>query len=260
MKHIAKKFLHQVEITDNIRKVIEIKGEQVKRGETGLQKRSKSKDIYLESESNHLIKSLLLKKNGKEFIIPIPDLSLVYFDSAYNLNVLRKDQELKLYEKLMITPNSLGEDATNEVYRYYGYASSFIISLFTSIESFINHIIPDEGIYIREIPKRRTEHYNKEQIQRELPFNEKTRKVLPFFFDKKNFFLKSTLANEKLNKLKELRDDIVHTKSDSSFKSQEELIKKLLNFPFEETLESVAKFMNFYKPNFITECQCGLNF
>ncbi|WP_338357160.1 hypothetical protein [Yeosuana marina] len=76
---------------------------------------------------------------------------------------------------------------TNEIYKYYGFASSCIISMFTSLESFINHIIPNNKLYKKEL-HHKTEIYNKEQIQKGLSFDEKTKNVLPFFFENKNFF------------------------------------------------------------------------
>ena len=41
---------------------------------------------------------------------------------------------------------------------------------------------------------------------------------------------------------------------------QEELIKRLLKFSFEETFNSVAKFINHYKQDYVIECDCGVDF
>jgi len=153
----------------------------------------------------------------------------------------------------------LGEDATNEIYRYYGFASSCIISLFTSIESFINHIIPNDKPYINEL-KNKTEYFTKEQIQKGISFDIKTNKVLPYFFDEKNYFRNRTPSNQHITNLKNLRNEIVHPKSEATFQAQEETIKRLLNFKYDATFEAVAKFMNFYQPNYISECDCGLDF
>ena len=61
--------------------------------------------------------------------------------------------------------------------------------------------------------------------------------------------------------LKEFRDDIIHTKQeDNNMLRYEGLIKKSLNFKYDKALISVASFMNFYKKDYIVECNCGGDF
>lgn len=60
--------------------------------------------------------------------------------------------------------------------------------------------------------------------------------------------------------MKELRDEIVHPKSEKNMTSQEILMKRLLKFDYEKTIEAVANFINFYQPDFISECKCGVDF
>jgi hypothetical protein len=202
----------------------------------------------------------LYQNNGENLIIPIPDLSLVYFDSAYNLNKLRIEQKKKLNEKIKgIGKKELSENAINEIYRYYGYSSSCLIALFTAIESFINQIIPDDKNYEKDCGYK-TEIYTKSQVQKKLTFEEKTRKVLPYFFNNNDFFKNPTTNSRHILNLKELRDEIVHPKSEKNLASQELLMKRLLKFDYEKTIEAVACFMNFYHKEFIVECNCGIDF
>ena len=63
-----------------------------------------------------------------------------------------------------------------------------------------------------------------------------------------------------LENLKNLRNEIVHPKSEASFRKQEELIQSLLNFKYEKTFEAVMKFMNYYQSDYIVECDCGVDF
>ena len=58
-------------------------------------------------------------------------------------------------------------------------------------------------------------------------------------------------------KLKDFRDGIIHTKQDPDQKSYFNLLKNALDFKYDDTLESVAIFMNFYKKDYIIECDCG---
>ena len=153
----------------------------------------------------------------------------------------------------------VAEEATNEIYHYYGHASNCIISLFTAMESFINHLIPDSEKFERVL-KNRTEIYSKEQIQEHINFNDKLKTVLPYFFEGKNFFQKSTPANQLLTSLKELRDDIIHTKSEKNFEKQEQLFARVLKFKYDKAIEAVGTFMNFYKPDYLMECDCGIDY
>ncbi len=98
------------------------------------------------------------------------------------------------------------------------------------------------------------------QIQEFVSFMDKLKKVLPSFHEKKNFFKDRTPTNQHIINLKELRDEIVHTKSDSKLETSIELFRRLLNFKYDETLDAVASLMNFYKPNYIETCNCGKDF
>jgi hypothetical protein len=109
------------------------------------------------------------------------------------------------------------EDRSNELYQFYGLSTNCIISLFTSIESFINHLLPDDKKY-ELVKNNRTEIYNREQIQFNIPFMEKLKNVLPQFYEK-SFFSKESKANAHIRNLKELRDDLIHTKSDTTYET-----------------------------------------
>jgi hypothetical protein len=255
MKHIKKKYAFESKVLPNEvgNKTIRVTNPKM----TDLNN-SKITVPFIQTDDGTYVKTFKFSKNSNEhIIIPIPDLTLVYFDSAYNLNKLRIEQEEKLYTKLKITEDKLGEQAINEIYRYYGYATSCVISLFTTLESFINHMIPDNSVYQKTL-NHRTEVYTKEQIQKAIQFEDKIKDVLPQLLDI-TFQLKSP-AYTHIQNLKKLRDDIVHTKSDQNLMQQEELIKRLLKFSFEETFNSVAKFINHYKQDYVIECDCGLDF
>ncbi|HQA73723.1 hypothetical protein, partial [Flavobacterium sp.] len=219
-------------------------------------RKSKEKDLFITTDKDFIIKAFPFKHKNGTAVIPIPDLTLVYFHNAYKQNKDRIEVEKKLLDKLTHDKPSFGEDATNEIYQYYGSASGCIISLFTSLESFINHILPDKELYILETDKS-TITYNKKQIQKHINFDDKMKKVLPKLLEGKNFFSNSTPFTQHITNLKNLRDDLIHTKSDLSFKNQEDLIKQLLRFKYEECFKAITKFMNFYRENYIIECDCN---
>jgi hypothetical protein len=154
---------------------------------------------------------------------------------------------MRLLQKVDIN-SKLSEPAINEIYAFFGVSSGYIIFLFASIESFINSIIPANYIFTKE-SKSKTEAFNQSQIQEFLDFNTKIRKVLTDI-TKKDFFKHQTRSTQMIWNLKDFRDSIIQ-------KSYFNLLKNALDFKYDDTLESVATFMNFYKKDYIVECDCG---
>lgn len=257
LKHIQKKFSFQ-------RKDIPTKpGAQPKMIERfdgdSIKEGMKSGDIpFIVTTEGYFIRGMYYKKGPTHTILPIPDITLVYFDFAYNCNFYRKEYEQKVIDKLK-PKEEVSEDVINEVYQFFGNASSCIISLFTAMESFSNSIIPDNGVYIKKTTQK-TETYDKKQIERFIGFDDKIKKVLPYFNNSKSFYAKQTPVNQHLTNLKKLRDEIVHTKSDINEDSQMSLMNELLKFKYDETIDALMKFMNFYKPDYIIQCSCGKDF
>ncbi len=182
--------------------------------------------------------------NATPTIIPLPDLTLVYFDFGHINNRIRKEYKEKLFKKLT-SQKDVTEEVSNELYHYFGAASTCIIGMFNALEAFVNSIIPDNAIYHKKL-KQKTELYNKEQIQRNIGIMEKIKDLLPKILENR-FDLSSSLITD----LKNLRDEIVHTKSKLDFSTQEELIRKMLDFKYEKCMEDIRDFMNHYKPNYI---------
>lgn len=212
---------------------------------------------YIKTVDDIVVGGFIHNVMGKRYIFPVPDPTLIYFNNAQlNIAAITKHKE-ELIKKVDIE-DALSEPALNEIYNFYGVTSGFVIFLFTSIESFVNQLIPNDFEY-RNKQKRKTEIFNKEQIQENIDFRTKLKSVLPQATNK-DFFKHQTPTNDRIWKLKEFRDDIVHTKPDENPLKYDHLIKTSLNFKYEETLEAVAKFMNHYKPDYIVECDCGMDF
>lgn len=261
MKHITRKFLFQEKTLPTPKdpnKKAEDLIHSVDRRDNKTLKSKKNMSAFMKTVEGDYLLGFIHNYNGTHAIVPLPDFTLIHFDFAHNCNRERKAQEKELFAKLIAPELEITDDVTNEIYAYYGYASSTIISLFTSIESFVNHIIPSDKPFVKEL-NNKTELYNKAQIQEVLPFWDKLKTVLPYYFGE-NFFLNPTPTNQHITNLKNLRDEIIHTKSESDYSKQQALFKSVLSFKYDQTFEAVAKFMNFYKPEYITECSCGADF
>jgi hypothetical protein len=258
MKHIKKRFL--IESTSEKLKFENPQFELIALNENFSEKTlSSHKDsvAYMQTDGGLIYGGFVHKVEGKNLVFPIPDPTLVYFNNAQLSLRNITEHKNKLLDKVDFT-KSLSESALNEIYNYYGTTTGFVIFLFTAIESFINQKIPSDFKYSQS-SNRKTEIYDKQQIQEFLDFKTKITNVLSEATGK-DFFKNTTPAIQAIWNLKYFRDDIIHTKQDSNILKYDKLIKTSLNFKYDVALESVAKFMNFYEPNYIIECDCGKDF
>ncbi len=226
MKHIKRNFLFHKELQNDKRlkeETVEVEIQEI--DQKFLKKNSKDKFTVIKTASGEKIFSFIYNDNGTQCIIPVPDFSLVNYNFAYNLNIRRKELRKNLF-KNFADISSANEINLSFAYDYHGTASSCIISLFTFIECFINDIIPEEFLYNIESDKK-TEIYNKIQIQQSISFNDKLTKVLPQAIGK-NFFSNPNPTNIHIHNLRNLRNEIIHTKSDITGQNHVEILQKLL--------------------------------
>lgn len=260
MKHIKRKFLFHdfLQKTD----LSEINGFESVDPKTITQEELKSVEkvtnTILHTDSGEKVFCFIHNNKGKRTLIPVPDFALVNYNWAYMMNIQRKEHQVELLKNLEDLATAT-ETSNTFAYNFQGCASMCIIGLFTSIECYVNDIIPENFNYVVSQTKK-TEIFNKEQIQRNIPFMEKLTKVLPKAFSGKSFFQNRTPTNAHIYKLKELRDDIVHIKSDRTGQNNIDILKRLLGFQYDETFQAVFKLFNFYKEGFIEECPCNKDF
>ncbi|WP_142683853.1 hypothetical protein [Chitinophaga polysaccharea] len=215
----------------------------------------KDLDILLFYE-NETVRCFSYNDQGNACAIPIADPVLLYFNMAQSQ--LRPIQERRK-ELLGLFRNNEGttisENSMTEFYQYFGYASSLIIMAMTSIEAFVNRILPSEDI---SLPKTKfIEVYTKEQAQRWLRFDEKLNIIKKMY--NKDYAKSPRYAH--FNNVKEFRDEIVHTKIDiQGYKQYSDLYKKALNFKYNEGLYAVREFINLFEPGLVEDCPCGKDF
>lgn len=256
MKHIKKKYQVELKIKNNLNSTL-IQSPLSVLDQEVLKSNYKKNNLLLLTEDDEGYLGFIYNNQGTYVPIVLPDFTLVYFDFAYNLNKNRKEIQKTLLNKLKDF-KTITEDRSIELYEFFGISTSCIINLFTSIESFINHLIPKKQNY-KLTKNSRTEIYNCEQIQENIPFMDKIKYVLPQFFEK-NFYDENLKAKNHIQNLKELRDSLIHTKSNSTYKTHIETFEKLLNFKYTETFDSVQLLFNYYKPNYIEPCSCNNDF
>lgn len=267
MKHIERKLLLQKKCTDEelikLQKTYEyFESKDFQDSDEiveFLDESHKDNIVFVKTDKGYLFPLINQKIDGKKFSIPMPDPTLIYFNNAQSAFRLIKESKENLKIKLNIE-NLMSEVAINEIYNFFGLTSQFAIFLFTSIESFVNQMIPVDYNY-KKVLNHKTEFFNSEQVQRYLSFNDKLKKVLPECSGK-DFFKKQTPTTQHLDNLKKFRDEIVHTKKDmkNSNLFYDSIVTKSFSFKYEKTIKAVQTFMNFYKPDYVVECKCGSDF
>ena len=150
------------------------------------------------------------------------------------------------------------EDSLQLFYGFFGLSSNFVTQLMTALEAFVNQKIPLDHKYQKDEGNKFTKTYNKDQIQRWVSLDDKISDILNVV-DNKSFAKHYPNRQIHIDNLKDLRDNIVHTKSGIAFENYTELFKKALNFKYNEAIEAVRDFINYYDLNLIEPCPCGVD-
>ncbi len=259
MKHVKKKFILSKKVEGEASEYLK----NVKPNSKTIEK-FKAGDFkdyipYLLTDRNDFIQCFKYKTEGKVYLIPEPNPIVIYFSNAQNNLVFIKENRENL---LKILSNKVTDiaDIMNPFYDLFGFVSNYVTSLFNSLEAFLNQQIPNDYKY-EKIKKEKTEIYNKEQIQREISFEDKLKRVIPNIKNK-SFHRHYGHKFEIILKFKEFRDDIVHTKVDqkSTPNHYQDLFSKSLDFDYLKTIKIIRDYLNYYEPNLIEKCDCGQDF
>ena len=261
MKHIKRKFLFEDSLSNFVLNksnfVSKFDLQSMKDETSSILNQSKDFKLILETTTNSKILAYIHNEQGNNCIVPLPDFTLVYYDTAYKSNIERKRIRKQIFSKIY-TLEKVPETAEEFFYDFYGSSTSCIINMFTSLESFINSILKPDFKYER-ISSKSTEIFNYDQIQKSIEIVEKINKILPKMYNRSFFKIHEKEYNLIIN-LKDLRNDIVHTKSDPTADIHVKLFKQIIDFKYDDTLKSIKTFMNFYKSNYIIDCPCEKEF
>src|SRR5687767_9654004 len=125
-KHIKKKFLFEIQLTDE--EIIEIDATGNTRSFKDLEQIKKvPKDLtaFIITDSNTVLQAFPFQYQGKPRLVPEPDPVLIYFHTAYMSYRLIDQKKTEILKKL-INP-TMNEVMMNELYDYFGLTSGFII-------------------------------------------------------------------------------------------------------------------------------------
>lgn len=185
------------------------------------------------------------KNKGRLFTFPEPNPICIFYNSAnkhlqnsYNLNnkFFSGKQHYdfnKHYENFV---------------EYFQETSEGVILLSTTIEGFINQLIPEE--FLLDINGKQL---TKAEIEW-LDIKSKLRDLIPILTGI-DFYRTNKIAYECISNIISLRNDLVHLKRilKTNNTSYQLLFKRLLDFEHLKCSDSVFTFINTVKPNYFTE-------
>jgi len=259
MKHLVKKYVKASEVSDEA--VGDFKNSPI--DEKALADVARTKldgyNAFALTADNHIVQTFRYINGEDVYLFTEPDPIIIYFDTSIHFHKTIAKQKKELFAKLSSPKDNFFKAVNGDFYWYFSTVCNFVIFLFLSIEAFINKSIPLDFEYRKQIQNKKTELYNKFQIQRHIEFLEKIKYVLPEATGN-NFVKEFSHKYEHLKKLKEFRDEIIHTKSfedKGTPNLYQDLFVMSLEFEFDKTLFAARDFINYYQPNLIEECNCG---
>ena len=264
MKHVKRKFLYESSSFENHPSKNNLEILDFKDGKAEgytekdvQQKLKKFKGIlWIEGEApDGSVACFVNNFDGHYAPVPVLDPTIVYINSAQlNLRNLLEMKEAMVegFQNLNLKDHNF--------FNFYGTASGFIIMSFTAIESLLNSLIKEDDIYEYDDNGRRTIRLNREQIFRYISFNDKLKEVVPKLTGK-DFMKKHKTKAQLIENLKGFRDEIIHTKPDGTDPLQfSKMMKKYIKYDYSKAFEAVVELINYYKNDYIVECNCGADF
>ncbi len=214
-------------------------------------------------EKKELFSFIPIIENGQFFASFFPDPVQLYYSLAFS----NYQFSLETKENIVFQKDQKRRAPLNFVNEYLynwhlQYKISTIIFLHSTIEAFVNYIMPDDFIYRNEIIGKKSDkfyktikEYNKEQTERYIQFKEKISHVIPQITGI-DFQKQHQKIYDKIINLSKLRNDLIHLRTTSQEKNRkyfESVFEKLVNIDLYPFLISVKDFLNIIKPDFIEE-------
>jgi len=212
-----------------------------------------------ETGERKMVFMLPVEYNDTIFNAAFPDPILLYLQISHNQYIFSEKIKSDFFENNSMRSNGKIRmfnsvvNNTNEIYNLYLQSRvCAIILLHSSIEAFVNFVIPDD-IQYNWITNNKTKILGKIEIDKKLKFKDKLTDVISFStgIDLKNNY-KEMLDD--ILEFYQVRNDFVHLKSymENTFKaSHTTVFNKMLNMDLAKYQKVAHEFMNLIKPNYI---------
>lgn len=176
-----------------------------------------------ETGKTYFFQKLISKKfENKEILIAIPNEISISL-SISKKSIIAAEKNLLELKKRSKKSDTIFDEDVKLAYDYLEEIQKSVVFSYKAVESFCNASIPDTYVYQKQ-SKKNTEHYNKDQIERWISTSEKISKIIPKILNcesptQQKFWNKFT-------KLEEIRNSIIHSKSNSTSEMLTELFSK----------------------------------
>lgn len=207
-----------------------------------------------------VIKARPVKYQNKLFVTAFPNPVHLFLSVAiehYNHSEKIKETNfLKCGKKIGddIYILDIEENGTHDCYNHYiKYRASSIIMLVSSLEAYLNHIIPNDFIY-KTIRKGKQVELNKKKIESsEVTFKDKLTDLIAQLLVNSDFWNNNLHEKESILELYENRKNIIHLKTNSQddFERYFSVIDKMLDLDILTSINASIKFMNLASENFV---------
>lgn len=142
------------------------------------------------------------------------------------------------------------KDGTHECYNdYIKFRTTSIIMLVSSLEAFMNHIIPNDFVYVT--PKK---NYSKIEIEsNRVIFKDKLEKVIPQYLQQPDLWENHPHIKSSIESLYETRKNLIHlkTNAEDEFEAYFSTIDEMFDLDIKNCIDSLISFMNIVKPDFV---------
>lgn len=207
-----------------------------------------------------VFRSRPVKNNGRIYISSFPN--PVHLFLSAGIEHFSRSEEIK-NKNFPKCGKKMGEDiflldiessGTHQCHNdYIKDRCSSIVMLVSSIEAFLNHIIPNDFVY-HTIRKNKPVVFDKVGIESpKVSFNEKLENVIPQVLELTEFW--ETLSKElaDLTKLYNTRKQIIHlkTNAEDDFNAYFNEMDEMLDLDIDSIIKSIVNFMNTARENFI---------
>jgi hypothetical protein len=216
--------------------------------------------VEFKTGEKKVLKARPVRHNGKLYITAFPNPVHLFLSLAVEHFIISEQVKENNFPKC---GKKCGDDmylldidanGTHDCFNdYIKYRVSSIIMLVSSLEAFLNHIIPNDFIY-KTKRKNKEVTLNKADIEGpQVIFREKLTEIVPQSI-KKDFFW-DNIQSEKntILDLYENRKNLIHlkTNAENDFDIYFQTIDKMLDLDINAAIDSTILFMNQAVPNFI---------
>ena len=221
-----------------------------------LRARKSKVSIIINQDSGELNYIIPFLSNNKFYASHLPNPTSLFFSQAIenedNVSLIEKSFDKNIVmtynqgEKSDLEINVLNPEKFNQ---FLMYKISSITSLISSVESFVNSIIPEEF----EIENYKKELIGKSKIEKQWDLKSKLKELVPKIKNIENK-IEYLIKVDKFIELSKIRNEFIHLKTKRDEKNLDPFLhyfEELINLNLKVKIEEVKNLINYIEPNYL---------